>query len=71
MSTVLLLLKKNLDIAISSATSLAFRAMQAYNRQLAEHLRHITTTAYLDDASGWTGLRRCGHQPSHLLAGQG
>jgi len=39
----------------AAATRLAFRAMQVYEHQLAEHLRHITTTAYLDDATGWTG----------------
>ena len=42
------------------AVRLAFQAMRRYERRLAEHLRSITTTAYLEDTTGWTGLRRCG-----------
>ena len=49
------------------AVRLAFQAMREYERQLAEHLRQITTTAYLEDATGWTGLRRCGQHLNETL----
>jgi len=42
------------------AVRLAFQAMRRYERRLAEHLRSITMTAYLEDTTGWTELRRCG-----------
>ena len=49
------------------AVRLAFQAMREYERQLAEHLRQITTTAYLEDATGWTGLQRCGQHLNETL----
>jgi len=51
----------------AAATLLAFRAMHAYERHLAEHLRRVTTAAFLDDATGWTGLRRCGQHLNETL----
>jgi len=51
----------------AAATRLAFQAMRVYERNLAEHLRRISTVAYLDDATGWTGLRRCGEHLNETL----